>query len=596
MFGFLKRMGRVLTRLRNFVMNFLFVLIALLIIVALAGGFDDVEVPDGGALVLDPQGAILEEPLAYDLLSGLLEEPSGASIQELVRSVEQAAEDPRIKMIVLDLDGMQQASAAHAQWLGVALGRFQEAGKEVVAYGNSYNQAQYAIASHADAIYMHPHGELFLPGYSLFQPYFKNLLDSLKIKMHVFRVGEYKEAVEPFTRSDMSAPAREANQTLVDGLWDAYARQIQANRELEPEFFARYTEAFDQALDEADGDAGKAALAHQLVDELMHPEQARTHIAETVGRDEEGGYRSIGYQAYLQALGPRQPEERNVGLIVLRGIIQMGGDQNAAAADNLVQLIREAREDESVEALVVRIDSPGGSAFASELIRQELELTQQAGKPVIASMAGVAASGGYWVAATADRIYAHPTTITGSIGIFALVPSFEESLSGIGVTGDGVGSSPLSGGLNPLQGVSEPMQRVLQAIIERGYRRFIGLVAQGREMTPEAVDEIGQGRVWLGSRALDLGLVNELGGLDEAIAGAAELAELPDDYGLKRFAMPVSPKDQLIRELMQSAQGGSKHPLARALGEAWEMLDGFNDPSHAYALCEPCLSAFSQPW
>ena len=596
MFGFLKRMGWLLTRLRNFVMNFLFVLIALLIIVALAGGFDEVEVPDGGALVLDPQGAILEEPLAYDLLSGLLEEPSGASIQDLVRSVEQAAEDPRIKMIVLDLDGMQQASAAHAQWLGAALGRFQEAGKEVVAYGNSYNQAQYAIASHADAIYMHPHGELFLPGYSLFQPYFKNLLDSLKIKMHVFRVGEYKEAVEPFTRSDMSAPAREANQTLVDGLWDAYARQIQTNRELEPEFFARYAEAFDQALDDADGDAGKAALAHRLVDELMHPGQARSHIAETVGQDEDGGYRSIGYQAYLQALGPRQPEERNVGLIVLRGIIQMGGDQNAAAADNLVQLIREAREDESVEALVVRIDSPGGSAFASELIRQELELTQQAGKPVIASMAGVAASGGYWVAATADRIYAHPTTITGSIGIFALVPSFEESLPGIGVTGDGVGSSPLSGGLNPLQGVSEPMQRVLQAIIERGYRRFIGLVAQGRDMTPEAVDEIGQGRVWLGSRALDLGLVNELGGLDEAIAGAAELAELPDGYGLKRFAMPVSPKDQLIQELMQSAQNGPRHPLARALGEAWEMLDGFNDPGHAYALCEPCLSAFSQPW
>lgn len=596
MFSFLKRMGRALTRLRNFVMNFLFVLIVLLIVVALAGGFDEVEVPDGGALVLDPQGAILEEPLAYDLLSGLLDEPSGASIRELVRSVEQAAEDPRIKMIVLNLDGMQQASIAHAQWLGAALGRFQEAGKEVVAYGNAFSQAQYAIASYADAIYMHPHGELFLPGYSLFQPYFKNLLDSLKIKMHVFRVGKYKAAVEPFTRSDMSAPAREANQSLVDGLWDAYARQIQANRELEPEFLARYTDAFDQALADADGDAGKAALAHRLVDELMHPGQARSQIAGTVGRDEEGGYRGIGYQSYLQALGPRQSGERNVGLIVLRGVIQMGDDQNAAAADNLVQLIRQAREDESVEALVVRIDSPGGSAFASELIRQELELTQQAGKPVVASLASVAASGGYWVAATADRIYAHPSSITGSIGIFALVPSFEESLPGIGVTGDGVGSSPLSGGLHPLQGVSEPMQQVLQAIIERGYRRFIGLVAEGRDMQPEAVDEIGQGRVWLGSEALDLGLVNELGGLNEAIAAAAELAELPDGYGLKRLAMPVSAKEQLIRELMQSAQGGPRHPLARALGEAWEMLDGLNDPGHAYALCEPCLGAFSQSW
>ena len=590
MFGFLKRIGRALTRLRNFVMNLVFLSIALLIVVALTGGFDGVEVPEGGALVLDPQGPTLEEPLSYDPLGDLLGEESGASIHGLVRAVEEATEDERIKMIVLDLDGLHGASVAHAEWLGSALSGFRAAGKKAIAYGNFYTQPQYAIASYADAVYLHPQGELFLPGYSVFQPYFKNLFDNLKVKMHVFRVGEYKEAVEPFTRADMSGPAREVNQSLVDGLWDAYARQILANRELDAESFARYTDAFDQALADVEGDMAKAALEYGLVDDLMHPEQAQSFIAEIVGRDEEkGGYRSIGYEAYLQALGPRSPGERNVGLIVLRGIIQMGDDENAAASDNLVELIREAREDETVEALVVRIDSPGGSAFASELIRQEMELTQQAGKPVVASMAGLAASGGYWVAATADRIYAHPTTITGSIGVFALLPSFEESLSDIGVTSDGVGSSPLSGGLDPMRGISEPMQRVLQASIERIYQRFIHLVAQGRDMAPAAVDEIGRGRVWLGAQAQELGLVNELGGLEQAIAAAAELAELPEGYGLKRFATPISPRDQLIEELMQSARGGPEHPLAQALGKAWKMLEAFNDPGRAYALCEPCL-------
>ena len=596
MFDFLKRIGRGLTRVRNFVMNLLFLSIALLVAIALAGGFEKVAVPEGRALVLNPQGPTLEEPLAYDPLGDLLGEESGASIHSLVRAVEEAAEDERIKMIVLDLDGLHGASAAHAEWLGSALGRFRKAGKRTIAYGNFYSQSQYAIASYADAIYMHPHGELFLPGYSVFQPYFKNLFDNLKVKMHVFRVGEYKEAVEPFTRADMSGPAREANRSLVDGLWGAYARRILANRELDAESFARYTNAFDETLAAAEGDMARVALEYGLVDGLMHPEQARSFIAETVGQDEEnGGYRSIDYEAYLQALGPPSAQERNVGLIVLRGIIQMGDDKNAAASDNLVELIREAREDETVEALVLRIDSPGGSAFASELIRQEMELTQQAGKPVVASMAGLAASGGYWVAATADRIYAHPTSITGSIGVFALLPSFEESLSDIGVTSDGVGSSPLSDGFNPMRGISEPMQRVLQASIAHTYQRFIHLVAQGRGMTPAAADEVGQGRVWLGAQAQELGLVNELGGLEEAIAAAAELAELPEGYGLKRFATPVSPQDQLIRELMQSVRGGPEHPLARALGKAWGMLEAFNDPGHAYALCEPCLGLLHQP-
>ena len=586
----LGRLGAFLTRVRNFVLNALFVVLLLVVLFAIVDAFDTPGVPDGSALVVNPEGVVVEESVPRDPFRDLWAadgEPE-TDIHELVRAIDHAADDGRIKMLVLDLDDLAYASAAHAEIIGAALGRFRAAGKATVALGEGYMQSQYAIASHADAVYMHPDGFLFLPGYGTFRTYFKSMLDNLKLNVHVFRVGEYKSAVEPFIRDDMSEAAREANRVLVDGLWASYRQRILADRELDEASFDSFTVSFDEALARTGGDAGRAALEAGLVDELMSADQMRSHVADTVGRGDDNDFNGIGYRAYLKTLGPPRPEPANVGLVFARGTIQMGDDRSQAASDNLVRLIRQAREDEAVKALVLRVDSPGGSAFASELIRQELELVQLAGKPVVASMGSVAASGGYWISSTADRILAHPTTITGSIGIFGLFLDMEESLSSIGIHSDGVGSSPWAGAMDAARKPGEHLQRALQLGIEHGYRQFINLVARGRDMTPDAVEEIAQGRVWIGSQAHELGLVDGLGSLSDAVAAAAELASL-DDYGIKRFTTPLSPRDVLIQQFMDSAEVVPPVRIPGVMLEAWELAESLNDPKSTYALCEPCL-------
>ncbi len=587
----LSRLGSFLTRVRNFVLNTLFFVLLLLVLIAIVDSFDTPGVPDGSALVLNPEGVVVEETVPRDpfrefwAADGIAE----VDVHDLVRAIDLAAEDSRIEMIVIDLDKLAYASAAHAETVGGALARFKQTGKPTVAIGDGYTQSQYAIASHADAVYMHPDGFLFLPGYGTYRSYFRSLLDKLKLGVHVFRVGDYKSAMEPFVRDDMSGAAREANQELVDGLWASYRERILDNRELDAPMFDRFTGAFDKALEETDGDTARAALESGLVDELMSPDQMRSHVAETVGWGQDNNFNGIGYRAYLQTLGPQFAEPGNVGLVFARGVIQMGEDRRAASADNLVELIRQAREDDAVRALVLRVDSPGGSAFASELIRQELELVQLAGKPVVASMGSVAASGGYWISSTADRIVAHPTTITGSIGIFSLLFDLEDSLATVGVHTDGVGSTPWSGALDPLRTPSEPVKRVMQVNIEHGYRQFLNLVARGRDMTPSEVDEVARGRVWLGSRAQELGLVDALGGLSDAVQAAAELADL-DEYGIKRFATPLSPRDALIQQLLDSAESTPPGRISAVVREAWELAESLNDPKNTYAICEPCLS------
>lgn len=593
----LQRLGRTLTRIRNFVMNGLFLALLAFLIIAALDSLGGPAVPDDAALVLDPQGRLVEEAWAPDSWTDLLgpspQDPV-TSINDLVRAVEHAAEDERIRMILLRFEQLSRATPSHALHLGQALGRFKAAGKEVVAFSHGYDQSHYAIASFADAVYMHPFGGMAFDGYSTYLPYLKGLLDKLNVTVHVFRVGEYKDAVEPFIEEGMSPASRKANQALVDGLWAAYRELVIANRQIEPEVFDRYAIGFDAALVEVGGDSARLALEHGLLDELMTPDQLRDRIVGAIGEEGDDDYPSIDYRTYLQTLPPEPPAERNVGLVFARGVIEMGDDRAAAAADNLVDLIRQARQDDSVAALVLRIDSPGGSAFASELIRQELELTQLANKPVVASMGPVAASGGYWVAATADRIIAHPTTITGSIGVFGLIPTFEKAAAEIGVHGDGVGNLPLSGGVDPLRGINEPAQRVLDAVVRHTYDRFINLAAKGRDLAPEAVDEIAQGRVWLGAKAVELGLADELGGLAEALDAAAALAELDtEDYGVKTFSIPVPPFEALMQQVLDSTALAVKMPslgpLAAQLRQAQALLD-LEDPTGVYALCESCLA------
>ncbi len=586
-----QRAGAGLTKLRNFVMNTIFLIVMVVVVVLIIGSFGGTQVPENGALVLNPRGTMVEQRTVSDPFDDLWSVGQGlaeANIHQLVQAVERATSDDRIEMIVLDLDELAGSSLAHAVYLGTALNDFKAAGKQVVAIGHYYSQAQYAIATFADAIYMHPFGQLLLSGYGAYQLYFKSLFDKFDVNVHVFRVGTYKAAVEPYTRTDMSPAAKEANQQLVDGLWQAYAELVIENRGIEAATFEYYTRAFDDALTVAEGDMARAALENHLVDELLTPDQARSRIADTVGWDDENRFNRIGYLDYLQVAGQDPVQSQNVGLIVARGTIQMGDNLRSAGADGLTRLIRRARADDSVRALVLRVDSPGGSTFASELIRQELELLQLADKPLVISMGSVAASGGYWISATADKIIAHPTTITGSIGIFAMMPTFEETLANFGIQTDGVGTSALSGTLDPLRGINEPMQRILQANVENGYEQFINLVARGRDMSPEAVKQIAEGRVWLGSTALELGLVDELGDLSLAIDAAAELANLTD-HGVKAFTTPISARDLLFRELFEARAQEPQNPLVASLRALWLQVAGLNDPMHTYSLCESCL-------
>ncbi|MBX3707390.1 MAG: signal peptide peptidase SppA [Pseudomonadales bacterium] len=599
------RIGAALTSVRLFISNLFFFVFLLILLVVLFAGGGGVKIPDGGALILNPGGTIVEQRSMVDPFTRWLNPAASAPDTELgtlLEALERARDDARIRLVVLDLDNLQGVSTAHADTIGQALEAFRATGKEVIAYGSYYGQQPYLMASAADAVYMHPLGQLLLPGYRLQNLYFQSLLERLKINVHVFRAGEYKEFVEPYLRNDMSPEVREANAGLVADLWTHYARRVTERRRIEPDRFERYTQFLDQALAETDGDLARLAVEYQLVDELLTPDQARVRIGDKVGYDPNGDYRGIGFADYVRALGPRpQPADvaGQIGVITAEGpIVASGAARGMIAADQLIDLIRRVRDDTTVRALVLRLDTPGGSSFASELIRQELELLQVAGKPVVVSMGPVAASGGYWIASTADAIVAEPTTLTGSIGVFGIFPTFENSLGAIGVSSDGVATSSL-GDMDPFSALSAPAHQVLQASTEHVYRRFVNLVARGRDLPVETVGALAEGRVWLGATAAERGLVDLLGDRGVAVARAAELAGL-DTYGLKPFAPSVSPGELFLQQLVdnlalpeQGFAGGLRNPavgaLARTFAADWQLLGALDDPQHLYALCASCL-------
>lgn len=589
---FFNRLGRGLTRARNFTLNAIFLLLLFVLVVALFADNTPV-VPDDSALLVNPRGVLVDQRSPLDPLAEFLapETPGEVELGEITGALEQAAGDDRIHMAVLDLDELVGMSAGQAIIIGDAVRAFQAEGKEVVAYGSGFGQSQYLLASYADALYLHPMGQLILPGYGGNNLYFKELLDKLNVSIHIFRVGKYKEFVEPYSRTDMSEEARQANQALVDELWSAYRTRLIENRKLDGPVLDRFTHSLPEQL-EAMGDLATVALEHHLVDELLNLDEARARVANEVGYASDGEFLRIGFDDYLRANPVSQGRGKAVAVIMAEGPIMMGRqNQRVIAADTVSRLIRRAREDDEVAALVLRVNSPGGSSFASEIIRQELELLQLTGKPLVVSMGNVAASGGYWISATADRIYAMPTTITGSIGVFGIVPTFERALDKIGVRTDGVETTPLSRAFDPFSGLSEDMSRILQLNTEQTYEQFLNLVARGRDMTPEAVDAIAQGRVWTGTTAQGLGLIDELGDLDDAIAKAAELAEL-DAYRTKRIRPDLSPREILLNSLAGIESEWmplGRTRIAEVLAGAERFLEMLNDPADSYAICEPCM-------
>jgi protease-4 len=604
-------LGRAIDTLRTFIGRLLFVIVLVVVLLLIFGGPTPLQVPEGGLVVINPRGPVVEQPGEVDPATLLLGsgELETTPVRDITDALKRAAEDERIAGVVLNLGEMTSISAANLETVGAALQAFKGSGKSLTAHGDYYDQAQYLLASYADTVILHPMGQVLLPGYGGSQLFYNELLDKLGVNVHIFRVGTYKAAVEPFERNNMSEESRANSQQLVDELWQSYLTQVAENRGLSEQLLRSYTNDFADHLLAADGDTAATALEHGLVDELLSRPQLRNRLRELAGGAEsDAAAGTIEFQQYLAlTTRPHLPSENEIGVIVAEGTIDVGDQpRGVIGADSLAALIREARRDDSVKAVVLRIDSPGGSALASELIRQELDVLQSTGKPLVVSMGGTAASGGYWISAMADEIWASPVTITGSIGIFGMIPTFEGSLASVGVYADGVSTTPLTRA-DPFTGVSEQLATVFQATVEDGYQRFLRLVAEGRGMTEEQVDAVGQGQVWSGAQAQKFGLVDELGDLDDAVAAAARLAEV-NDYQMRYIETPMSPGEVLLQGMAQnigsvalarmafdgdSAAGLGTAIQANILG-GWQRMFSdlaalrLNDPLNLYTLCEFC--------
>ena len=499
-------------------------------------------IPRQAALVLVPEGAIVEE-LSGDALDRALSRVTGdgrpeTRLHDLLEVIAAAADDRRVRALVLDLGALDGAGLPKLQDLARALAAFRESGKKVYAWGAYFDQRQYFLAAQADEVYLDPAGAVLIEGFGYFRQYLLGAADKLGVDINVFRAGTHKSATDTFTRSDMAPDDRAEAAVWLGALWDAWKADVAAARGLEPVALQAYVDRMALDLREVDGDLAQYALSRGLVDELLTREQFEQRVAEVAGRDSDThSYHAVDWQPYLTVLRSetrlRKQPARNVGIVVAAGNF-LDGEQapGQVGGETLAGLLRDARFDDAIEAVVLRIDSPGGSMFASELVQREVAALRAAGKPVVASMGSIAASAGYLIAARADRIFAAPTTITGSIGVFMVLPTFEATLGKVGITSDGFGTTALAGSGSLGRDLDPDLAAVLQASVEHAYRRFVGLVAEARERSFDEIDGLAQGRVWTGHDAKQAGLVDELGDLDDAIAAAAGLAGLPADYGV----------------------------------------------------------------
>ena len=564
-------------------------------------------VEDNVALVIAPTGELVEQidqdpaQLFAEEFSG--EPPSQTLLRDLVEALDTARGDARIPFAVVKLDNLDNAGLAQLEELNAAIDRFRAGGKQVYAYAPSYGQASYFVAAHADEISIDPLGSVDLEGLSSYQNYFKDALDKLGVKVNVFRVGEYKSAVEPFLRNDMSEEAKAANHEWLGDLWTRYGALAGTARKLPVDAMDHYVRGMADGIEAAKGDAAQLALASKLVTRIETLADFRRRLSEKVGEDEElGSFRQVWFGDYLSAVRLAEKGQKlveaspsRIALVVVQGEIVDGyGEPGQAGGDTLYELLDEARRDEGVAAVVLRVNSPGGSVMASEKIRRAVQALRDEGKPVVASMSSVAASGGYWVSMAADHIVAHESTITGSIGIFGLIPTIDGPLEKLGIHTDGVGTTPLAGAFRIDRPLTPEVRRIVQASIEKGYRDFINGVALGRDLEVTAVDQMARGRVWSGLKAKSLGLVDAFGGLDIAVKKAAELAQLEQGrYRLDELQpQPASPLKVLTQLFGRSAIRlgalGDLGGLLTQLREVRELraLTGWmNDPKGAYARC-----------
>lgn len=609
----LRKIWRALDGVRK-VLHLLVLLVLTVIVLALLAP-DEPRIPRDAALILAPEGALVEQ-LSGDPVSRAIARARGIPqrevlVNDLIEVIREAADDDRIRVLVLQLDGLSGAGLSKLQELADEIILFKASGKPVIAVGDGFTRNQYYLAAHADDIYMHPMGFVYIDGYSRFSPYYKSAIDSLSIDFNVWTVGEYKSFVEPITRDDMSDEDREASGQYLGALWDAYQADVTAARELRTTAFQQYADTATDLLTEANGDTARMALDYGLVDELLPRDGINARLkALVVDSDEEDDgdddgaddYPRIGHEAYLRVIRGEASDpsaEDSVGVVVASGIILDGTQPpGTVGGDSTARLIRRATANERIKALVLRVDSPGGSAFASEVVLRELEVFQESGRPLVASMGSVAASGGYWISMSADEIWASPTTLTGSIGIGATFPTFQRSLDRLGIHVDGVGTTALAGQLDPLRELGPDIVAIIGQSIQYGYDQFVGKVASHRDQSVEEIDGVARGRVWIATDARDRGLIDNLGNLSDAIASAAGLAGLEEDgYRIEYLEKELDFSERIALELAQVFA-----PLVRALGvepvvplelqwlvdvavEPFRLLERLNDPRDLYAYC-----------
>ena len=595
--GVFSRIGSSITKTRNFVLNTIFVLIVVALFASLFSSTESVSVPEEAALILDPNGILVEERTFSNPLDDLWNinyDVPEVEIGELIRAIEIAEEDARIKMIILDLEGLGGISLAQGERIIQSLKKFKKTGKTVSSYANSYSQAHYYVASVSDELYLNPMGSLTLDGFGGRNLYFKDFLDRYGIRANVYRVGDYKEAVEPFLRNDMSDESKTVNLRMLNKLWANLSQEIEENRLLNAGSVDQYGIGFADELKKTKGDFARAAIENNLADELLTWDQVRVRFGDRVGLAEDDKINSIDYQAYLASKGPEIDfNPTKIAVINIQGPIFLGTEGfGSTSADTAIQLIREARKSENVAGIVIRVDSPGGSAFASEMIRLELELAQIDGIPVVASFASVAASGGYWLSATSDYIVAEPNSVTGSIGVFSVLFTAEKALDKLGIHSDGIATTPFSL-TDPFKSPSKSLNEALQLSVEHGYTQFVELVAKGRRLEIEQVEPLSQGKVWLGVEAVENGLADELGSLPKALLKAAELAEV-DDWSPLYMKKPVDPRDAFLAELLKTAQLQTIVPgyvrQAMSFTDLDMVMNQIQQGNKLQALCEPCLS------
>ncbi len=605
--GIFRWTWRLLNFIRELILN-LFLVLLILVGVGIYLSFQSSSTstaPARGALLVDLSGVVVDQPSVNNRVRQWGRELLGASSSRLqenslfdvVDSIRKAKDDKNITGMVLQLNDFVGADQPSLRYIGKALREFRDSGKPIFAIGDSYNQTQYYLASYANKVYLSPQGAVDLHGFATNNLYYKSLLDMLKVTTNIFRVGTYKSAVEPLIRDDMSPAAREADSRWIGGLWQNYLETVAANRQLTPQQLFPGAAGVLSGLQAAGGDTARYALDNKLVDELASRTAIENQLVKTFGWDKQvNDFNAISIYDYQPK--PDANPGGKIAVVFANGAI-MDGPQTPGnvGGDTTAAELRQARLDPAIKAVVFRVNSPGGSVSASEVIRSELAAVRAAGKPVVVSMGGMAASGGYWVSTPADYIIASPSTLTGSIGIFGIINTYEKTLDTLGVHTDGVATSPLAD-IAVTKALPQEFSQMMQLNIENGYKNFLDLVAKSRKMTPQQVDQIAQGHVWLGSDAKANGLVDQLGDFDDAVKKAAELAKL-QQWQLDWFVDTPSLSDVVLSQfgvsihamLPAAIQAMLPAPLAsvaNAVKEQPGLFNNLNDPQNRYAICLTC--------